>query len=111
MKEYIVREDIVKLANEIKDNFAPLHRAVIDAFIYNIETNIPAADMVEVKHGELIETTEWIGSMAFDCIKCSACEDKWIMDEDYDLDFYKEQWAYCPFCGAKLNGGKNNGNL
>ena len=70
-----------------------------------------AADMVEVKHGELIETTEWIGSMAFDCIKCSACEDKWIMDEDYDLDFYKEQWAYCPFCGAKLNGGKNNGNL
>lgn len=47
-KEYIEREAITKLAKEIKDNFAPLHRAVIDAFVYGIKTNIPSADVVEV---------------------------------------------------------------
>ena len=52
MKEYIERESIIKLSKEIKDNFAPLHRKVIDAFIYNINKNIPTAKVKPVRHGE-----------------------------------------------------------
>lgn len=48
MAEYIEREKIVELSKILKDNFAPLHRMVIDAFIYNIDKNIPTADVVEV---------------------------------------------------------------
>ena len=48
MREYIERKEISKLANKLKSEFAPLHRLVIDAFIYGINNNIPSADVVEV---------------------------------------------------------------
>ena len=105
MKEYIVRADIVKLANEIKDNFAPLHRAVIDAFIYNIETNIPAADVVEVRHAEwctqLVSHHDTFNAYSHICKECGY--------------FYKDTrfngHNYCPNCGIKMEGAMNNGNL
>lgn len=66
---------------------------------------ISGADVAPVVHGEWIQIKEPLGWKDIDCVMCSACEDKWIMDEEYDLDFYKEQWIYCPFCGAKMDGG------
>lgn len=63
------------------------------------------ADVAPVVRGEWLQVKEPIGWKDIDCVMCSACEDKWIMDKEYDLDFYKEQWKYCPFCGAKMDGG------
>lgn len=96
MNEYIEREEIIKLANEIKDNFAPLHRAVIDAFIYNIETNIPTADVVPVKHGKWrLEPDEEMPHPMFKLVVCSNCSNK-----------ANSTYNYCPNCGVKMDGGK-----
>jgi hypothetical protein len=74
---------------------------------FTVIDSISGADVAPVRHGEWREVTETIGIVSLECIKCSACEQKWIMDEHYDLMFYKEQWTHCPFCGAKMDGGNN----
>jgi hypothetical protein len=33
---YISIEDILNYKEEVRDNFAPLHREVIDAFVYGL---------------------------------------------------------------------------
>jgi NAD-dependent SIR2 family protein deacetylase len=62
----------------------------------------PAADVVEVVHGE------WIRGMgSYTRIKCSKCE--WT--KPYIEDFYEAElladMSYCPNCGARMDGDKN----
>lgn len=96
MKEYIEREAIDKLANEIKTNFAPLHRHVIDAFIYAIVDKVPAADVAPVVHGEWIERSDK-GILNMRCpYMCSICG---------RVEELKE--PYCN-CGARMDGGNSN---
>ena len=59
---------------------------------------IPAADVVEVRHGHWIEQPldfDLCGVAYYQCSKCG-----------------KEQQTpsnYCQFCGAKMDGGKDDG--
>lgn len=101
MKEYIEREAIIKLSKEIQDNFAPLHRKVIDAFIYNIDKNIPVANAEPVRHGY------WTGIEGDVCSECGASLTE-IMDADsyFAIGFNPNDLVACPFCGAKMDGGK-----
>jgi hypothetical protein len=59
----------------------------------------PTADVVEVKHGE------W----KHECVECSVC--KRNISEICDADSYltsgiEYELLFCPFCGAKMDGGK-----
>ena len=87
---YISIEDIQKHRDEIRDNFAPLHRAVIDAFVYSLES-IEPAKVEPVKYGKW-EKRVWI---IFDSEKvgfnCSECNTTWDVPTNY-----------CPNCGAKM---------
>ena len=53
----------------------------------------PAADVVEVRHGRWIE--DW------ECQYCSEC------GEEHSWETYRA--AYCDVCGAKMDGGVNDG--
>lgn len=64
----------------------------------------PTADVVEVRHGEWLQTKEPLGWNDVDCIECSACHDSWILGEEFDLEDYKYYWKYCPNCGARMEG-------
>ena len=67
----------------------------------------PAADVVEVRHGELLQTEEPLGWRDVGCIECSSCHESWIMCDDLEIDDYKNGWKYCPNCpncGAKMDG-------
>ena len=65
----------------------------------------PAADVVEVKHGE------WISDDGDVLFHCSECEAQISTSWDYESD-----WGYCPNCGAKMDGerkdlkGERNGD-
>lgn len=59
---------------------------------------LPTEDAVPVKHGE------WIREGGGYC-RCSACNKEF--EEDF-LYYEKKKMAYCPFCGAKMDGGKEN---
>lgn len=90
-KEYIDREEIIKLAAKLKSCFSSLHRPVIDAFVYAMK-NIPSTDVAPVIYGEWIKApcSEKDGDA-----HCSVCN-HW-------------DWSdcnYCSDCGAKMVGGK-----
>ena len=60
---------------------------------------IPAADVVEVKHGKWIKKTDDV-SYWYECSECS---------ERPPYGRYKETLFsdYCPYCGAKMDGGSD----
>ena len=61
-----------------------------------------ANGVIVQKQGEWKKTEEPLGWQDIDCVECSACHETWILDEDFDFEFCKEVWHYCPNCGAKL---------
>jgi hypothetical protein len=63
--------------------------------LYKELKSFPAADVVEVRHGEWKETpTGWI--------YCSVCGSEPPEESNYKSN-------YCPNCGAKMDGGVNDG--
>lgn len=54
----------------------------------------PTVDAEPVKHGEWIPKITELGTMIFYCSDCSRFSDV--------------HWAYCPRCGAKMDGEENS---
>lgn len=85
MKEYIKREVLSKIMNDIAgDETCPMN---IAADIYYAVDCIPAADVEPVRHGS------WEVGYFHDRV-CSCCT-----HPDNDLDDYPH--LYCPNCGAR----------
>lgn len=101
MAEYIEREEINKAMKEVCDDpSCPMHVA---AEIAQIIDCAPAADVVTVVHGR------WLHSGCEECsglevVKCSECN-----HEAFAIAFYVCNGNYCPSCGARMDGGVDNG--
>ena len=101
MKEYIEREALLK--HLCDDN-----PSAMEDYYYNAIKEAPAADAVEVVHGEWIEDkinspnlfdngeTEW----EIDVLVCSHC--------GLTLDWVDYHRTYCEQCGAKMDGERKN---
>lgn len=66
---------------------------------------MPAADVVEVRHGRWIDKT-WTTEDDWSCynhhvVICSVCNKQF----DYVIN---EKSNFCPSCGAKMDGGRTN---
>ena len=96
---YISIEDIQKYKEEIKDHFAPLHREVINAFVYDLSQRTTEA-LVPVRYGKWIPVSTKPGVHAV--IKCSLCGASIKYSE-----FYHGNHNYCHKCGAKMSGEEN----
>ena len=67
------------------------------------------SDVVEVKHGEWIpyECDEMYGYKETVWYKCSVCgEDALGRCREDEYYSYPCRTGYCPYCGAKMDGGK-----
>lgn len=84
-KKYIDRGSL--LIKNMYGNSAPItYRTYAEALI----KSAPAADVVEVVHGE------WISHEGYE--ECDKCHAKAIYSHNY-----------CPSCGAKMDGGRTDG--
>ena len=83
MSEYIERELFIEKVKDI-----PMWGSVAAMFA----DAIPAADVVEVKHGRWVRCENFV-----DIEKCSLCGVGFVYPR-----FYK--YNYCPNCGAKMDG-------
>ena len=102
MSDYIERDELIKHINDLPTwwgdgsgvyTFYPVEVMVSIA-------NAPAADVQEVKHGEWkLCYEDWRRQIAGD--ECSACG-----FQHYGTCI--SHYHYCPNCGAKMEGGKNN---
>lgn len=86
MAEYIDREKAI----EIIKSGGYWEREDMEVAIAYIEQT-PAADVVEVKHGE------WENFEIPHMMKCSECGVS-------DLDIHHSKFIFCPYCGAKMDG-------
>ena len=68
--------------------------------------SVPAADAAPVVHGRWISLTECSNAGVY----CSICHKK-VYKEDYAWCNRKNKVrsSYCPNCGAKMDGGAENG--
>lgn len=95
-KGYIEREVICENCNN-KDICFPYPEMRAKCPVYKT----PAADVEPVRHGE------WTGIEGDICSECGASLAE-IMDADsyFAIGFNPNDLVACPFCGAKMDGGK-----
>ena len=67
-----------------------------------IAHDMDAADVVPVRHGRWIETTQPMGWDDVTCAECSECGEDFVLDE-WGMDDMKNLMLYCPNCGAKMD--------
>ena len=93
MAEYIEREALVhRLKSPYLFN--------ITQRIFDIISEIPAADVAQVVHGRWDDSGRYTfpsGNTAVRCTNCGCA----LTESEYHLN----NWNYCPVCGAKMDGG------
>ena len=73
--------------------------------VYDCIKSVPAADVVEVRHGENI--TKMYPTEEFICSECGLIMrdfEEIRVDEENDECHYEFEFKYCPECGAKMDG-------
>jgi hypothetical protein len=94
-RTYISLADIQKYKEEVKDCFAPLHREVINAFVYGLAQLSPA-EITPVNHGKWVSASNKPGVQIG--MKCSLCGARIKYSE-----FFNGNHNYCHKCGAKMS--------
>ena len=90
MAEYIERGEVINLLLEY--GYDSCWSAIPDF------ERLPAADVAPVRHGRWEHHYHDSGS---------PIDDKWYCSECNMCNGHKRTW-YCPNCGAKMGGGKDN---
>lgn len=101
MAEYIEREKVEKMLDQLYDGHGEKWCNAIDSAIMDL-TDIPAADVRPERHGEWNELS--LDDQDEGMYICSECRSIEFMPEECDI------YAYCPNCGAKMDGKEKNGN-
>ena len=63
-------------------------------------SDMPAADVAEVVHGQWLRADDDWNSLT--TIQCSLCSEEWCFETDDDVSLLN--YKYCPNCGAKMDG-------
>ena len=97
--------DANALIEEMKECAITRQDLYCNGYAQTFIENAPTVDAVEVAHGEwsTIED-DYCGLVA---LHCSVCDQEWWFEEDAPIKHYH----YCPNCGAKMDGGNEDGNL
>ena len=105
MAEYIERDALLKIAIKeqrfvfrVEDMIENAERVIQTCYkdLADVVRSIPAADVVPVVHGSIVETAEDGKSKRY----CSCCGDDCTA---------MTQWMwpkYCPNCGARMDGDR-----
>ena len=110
MAEYIEREALVRqiICNMAEFVGAPDEVQRHDEYCnyaINIIEDAPAADIADVVHGEWLRSDDDWNSLT--TIQCSLCSEEWCFETDDDVSLLN--YKYCPNCGAKMDGGFDDG--
>ena len=90
-KEYIEREAALKIVKKTSGDYAAAFSEI---------RALPAADVVEVVHGYWFFTE-------YEYLDCSVCGDSMYTgcNSKKEAELLKHHWKrYCPNCGAKMDG-------
>lgn len=108
MAEYISREETLKAfrltaKNSSKDYQRGLQDA-IDCLVPEVIAGIPYANVQPVKHGRWVQ----IGEQNAKCTACGGVLRSNGIDKTGKALIFNAVYHYCPFCGARMDGDKND---
>ena len=95
-KEYIDRKELLELYQDDKLDLTKTC-VPVEVVIQNIK-DMPAADVVEVVHGEWLDND--------DRCYCNRCFEFSCTVTDDTGTIHNDLTKFCPNCGAKMDGGK-----
>ncbi len=98
MAEYIERQAAII---EMMDNDIDHAQGIDGREVVQILEDMPAADVVPVRHGKWKKIGEWGRSY-----RCNRCGN--FLDFD-GVDIGRGDANFCPNCGAKMDGGESDG--
>lgn len=101
MADYIKRTDAVKIAEKYglaNGSVLGRHTGLADCIARDI-SELPAADVAEVVHGEWLRSDDDWNSLT--TIQCSCCGEEWCFETDDDVSLLN--YKHCPNCGAKMD--------
>lgn len=97
MSKYIDADKVIDYANqEVSSPFFSIERDGAEdvatyknkwAFVKQVMVGMPAADVVEVRHGR------WIYLSGLDAFECSVCGTQMV----------RNIFDYCPWCGSRMD--------
>lgn len=90
--DYIRRDDALEITTRTCGDYAAAFAEI---------RKLPAADVVEVVHGEWLRSDDDWNSLT--TIQCSSCGEEWCFETDDDVSLLN--YKHCPNCGAKMDGG------
>ena len=100
-KKFIERTKVLEMQKTFTEYDEGGWDAAVRAVPVDAISKIPAADVVEVKHGEWIKLDMCKGMEDFKCSICqSSCYVPTCMGEP--------MYAFCPNCGNPMDGGNEN---
>ena len=104
MAEYIEREKALEDFDKWIDETGAIPKGT--SYYYECRAcieDVPSADVVEVVHGEWVHIKDCGGG------KCSGhCSVCWALQEASHPSALKEGFRYCRWCGARMDGEKND---
>lgn len=90
-----LKERLGKISRSLNPNFNPMHEIGLRIGVETALEELDQAPMVEERKYGL-----WLGKPLAGryTVRCSCC--RTVFREN------SGRWAYCPYCGAKMDGGK-----
>ena len=94
-----------------KHEVAEVNGKLCSVICYADIVNAPTVDAVEVVHGYWIDgyNVDHIGRITEHTIDCSVCDSVFKDDSREVVKHWKERFKVCPFCGAIMDGGNEDG--
>lgn len=95
MTDLIRRGDVAEILTDPAYPYEPqIEQAILQ---------LPAVDAVEVKHGRWLKCEDGWGDINYQCFECGQ---EWNLDAGTPEE---NNMNHCPNCGAKMDGGEDNG--
>mgnify|MGYP000883344984 CR=1 FL=1 len=110
MTDYIKRTDAVKIAEKYglaNGSVLGRHTGLADCIASEI-LSLPAADVAPVLEGKWIVHYTTAGKLYTECASCHT-DFSFKTDKGTVAKLDMRGMLYCPHCGAKMDGGKDNG--
>ena len=98
-KEYIAKEFVIDAIEELKTK--PMPKALLFDHLTKLIEIFPTENFAPVKHGHWIP--QFVSKRGLsDHFMCSECAESTFTPRKFEMIKY----AYCPNCGAKMDGGE-----
>lgn len=101
MKTYLDMDEILRHCRRCTGQDYYGEPYLVSAVPEEVIRSLPPADVAEVRHGYYICRTDEFGRLK---MICSVCKEETGMS----YRAKKEHLRYCPDCGAKMDGGRDD---